>query len=118
MEQKTIYCGKARIYNGQYGSIISVNLCLTDIPQEHIRTIADGRQFVDLKITKLRNEDNFGNTHTVTIDQYYTKKESSPKASNSTPGAKGPKEWYEESKRSVDSFGGGPESFYDDELPF
>ena len=60
-----IYCGKGK--QGQYG--LRVNLCLSDIPAEHTNAF-NNKTYVNLDISQLRQPDQRGNTHTVTVNTW------------------------------------------------
>jgi len=60
-----IYCGKGK--KGQYG--IRVNLCLSDIPREHM-TQSKGKTFVNLDVSERRTPDEWGNTHSVKVNTW------------------------------------------------
>lgn len=68
--QEKIYCGKAVERTSQWGPFFSVNLCLTEIPEEHVRTLDNGKRYVNLRITEMRQPDDRGNTHTVLVDTW------------------------------------------------
>ena len=57
-----IYCGKGKKSN--YG--IKLNICIDDIPPEYISTFKDKR-YIRLELSEMRNVDQRGNTHTVTV---------------------------------------------------
>lgn len=68
-----IFCGKARQhkkYDFLFGSI-----CLDDIPAEFITHAKNGKRYVNIKISKRRQADNYDNTHSITVDTYKKDKE-------------------------------------------
>ena len=62
-----IYVGngkKAKDYD-----IVNVSLCLSDIPAEHINEF-QGKKYIKLSVAKRREPDNYGRTHSVSVDIY------------------------------------------------
>ena len=62
-----IYVGngkKAKDYD-----IVNVSLCLSDIPAEHINEF-QGKKYIKLSVAKRREPDNYGRTHSVSVDVY------------------------------------------------
>jgi len=68
MEEK-IYVGKGRKKTTQYGELITINLSLDNIPDEFVRTF-NGKRYVNLVVTEMKNPDPKGNTLTVKVDTY------------------------------------------------
>lgn len=62
-----IFCGKGKTI-GQYGAI-AINVCLSDIPEEHIYTSKSGKKYVNIVVRALRTpkEDR---THYLEINTY------------------------------------------------
>jgi hypothetical protein len=108
--QEKIYCGKAVERTNQWGQFFSVNLCLTDIPEEHVTTLQDGRKFVNLKVTEMRQPDDRGNTHTVLVDTW-KKDNQQPRKNPQQAPAERRIPWSEH-------YSSGPESFDSDQIPF
>jgi hypothetical protein len=68
MNQK-IFIGNGKTF-GQYGSI-GGSICLSDIPQHHIKTGKNGKQYVNININPNKNgTDKFNNTHNITINDW------------------------------------------------
>jgi hypothetical protein len=65
MENK-IYCGRAKTVNQG----LKLNICLDDIPQEHITTSKNGKRYVKLDAWPLHQVDERGNTHSVKVDTW------------------------------------------------
>lgn len=66
-----IYVGKAKIVTTTFGEIIKVNLCVSDIPKEHIReSEKSGKKYLNLDVQQMKNPDKYGNTHTVKINTW------------------------------------------------
>jgi hypothetical protein len=64
-----IYCGRGKTF-GQYGTI-SVSICLDDIPDQHItKSDKNGKRYVKVNVDAKREADEYGNTHTVTVDTW------------------------------------------------
>ena len=68
--QGHIYCGKGREMGGRYGTFYNLYLVLDDIPEEFVRTNAQGKRTVSLTMSELRQPDDRGNTHTLKVDQW------------------------------------------------
>jgi|TARA_R100000458_G_C8186377_1_gene181604 hypothetical protein len=63
-----IYCGSGK--SKFDGDLISVNICLSDIPKEEIQTGKNGKKYVRINVSKRKQEDNYGNTHSVSLDTW------------------------------------------------
>ena len=63
-----IYCGSGK--EKFDGDLISVNICLSDIPKEEIQTGKNGKKYVRINVSKRKQEDNYGNTHSVSVDTW------------------------------------------------
>jgi hypothetical protein len=69
MSNEKIYCGRGKTF-GQYGTI-SVSICLDDIPAEYItKSDKNGKRYVKVNVDAKREADDYGNTHTVTVDTW------------------------------------------------
>lgn len=91
---------KIFVGNGKqvFENLVSVSLCLTDIPQEHIFEY-NGKKYIKLNVgAKKDGADQYGKTHHVSIDTYKPDEKSEPK----------PEPKQEQSAAPVDK----------DELPF
>jgi hypothetical protein len=51
------------------GNLIEVSICLTDIPKEWI-TDYNGKKYLRIKVQKKRQPDQYGKTHSVSINTY------------------------------------------------
>jgi hypothetical protein len=60
-----IYCGKGK--KGNYG--VKLNLCITDLEQ-YITTATNGKRYIRLELNEMRQPDQWGNTHSVTVDTW------------------------------------------------
>lgn len=67
MAEQKIYVGKGK-KQGQFNQL-RLNICLSDIPKEHM-TEFKGKKYVNLDISEMRNADDKGNTHTVTVNTW------------------------------------------------
>ena len=67
-----IYCGSAKEIQTQYGPIMKVTLDLDHIYQAskdgHSFTTQQGRKKIKIDITARREPDQYGNTHSVSVD--------------------------------------------------
>ena len=62
--------GKEKVF-GDNGSNVTVSICLSDIPKEHIKkSDKNGKSYVNLIVGKLRESDGYGNTHSVRVDTW------------------------------------------------
>jgi len=57
--------------------MVNVNLCLSDIPKEHINEF-QGKKYIKLTVAKRRVPDNYGRTHSVSVDIYEPKQQDAP----------------------------------------
>jgi len=73
-----IYCGKGKEINGQFGTFYKVNICLDEIPAEHIFKAKNGKRYATLNMSMMRQEDDRGNTHTIVVDTWKPSKQSGP----------------------------------------
>jgi hypothetical protein len=104
-----IYCGKAKEVQGQYGTYYRLNLCLSDIPSEHITTSGSGKQYANLDLSMMRARDDKGNTHTLSVNTWKPEGGAKPQQKASQPAPR-----RQEAPRFA-----GPEEFQDDsEIPF
>ena len=104
-----IYCGKAKEVEGNYGTYYRINLCVSDIPEEHITTLQNGKQYVNLDLSMMRAKDDKGNTHTLTVNTWKPDKKAEQK-----PAPPSQQRRQEVQKAEF----AGPESFEDDSIPF
>lgn len=49
--------------------MINLNICLSDIPKDKIRTGSNGKKYLDITVSDLREIDDKGNTHKVAVRQ-------------------------------------------------
>jgi len=103
--EKIIYVGKAKIRQTRYGDIVAINICLSDIPEEHTRE-SKGKVYTNLNVVEMRNPDGRGNTHTVTVNTWKP----------SGGGNQGVSKAATKSKETGYKYS-GPEDF-DDDIPF
>ena len=60
-----LYCGSGK--KGMYS--IKLNISIDRIPEEWI-TEKDGKRYVRLEVSERRTPDQYGNTHSVTVDTW------------------------------------------------
>ena len=65
-----LYCGKGKVVEGKFGNFMKLNLCISDIPAEFKDEARNGKLYTRLNISRMKNPDNYGNTHTVTVDTW------------------------------------------------
>jgi hypothetical protein len=69
-----IYVGTGKEF-GQYGDI-NLNICLSDIPKEWIvKSDKNGKSYVKLTVSKRKESDKYGNSHTVTVNTFKPEKQ-------------------------------------------
>lgn len=49
--------------------LISISICLSDIPKEKIKQGRNGKKYINLSVSKMREPDQYEQTHTVFISQ-------------------------------------------------
>ncbi len=72
MAEPKIYCGngKERVFQDG-GSIIGISICLEDIPQQFMKkSEKNGKTYVNLDVLRKREIDQYGKTHSVTVNTY------------------------------------------------
>ena len=69
-----IYCGRGK--QGRFG--VRISLCLNDLPKEHITTANNGKKYISLNVDAKREPDQYGNTHTVTVDTWKPGQQNAP----------------------------------------
>ncbi len=50
-------------------SLISVSICLSDIPKDKIKQAANGKKYLNLVVAQRKETSQYGETHTVFISQ-------------------------------------------------
>jgi hypothetical protein len=96
-----IYIGRGKKV-GQYGTI-AVSICIDDIPDKHITKASNGKRYLNLNISEKREVDQYGYTHTVSVDTWKPDKDKAP--------APQPKPRYGTTSDTV-------QAQFDDDLPF
>lgn len=71
---ETIYAGNGRIITTEKGRFRSVSICLTDLPQEHMKKAKNGKTYISLNINDKTEQDQYGNDVVVTVDTWKPKK--------------------------------------------
>jgi len=71
-----IYCGRGKRF-GKYGTV-SINICVDDIPKEHITKASNGKRYVRLNVDEKKEADPYGYTHTVSVDTWKPDKDKPP----------------------------------------
>ena len=66
IKMEKIYCGKGK--QSKYG--IKLNICLNEIPQEHMTKLRNGNTYVNLEVKESRQPDQKGNTHYVEVNTW------------------------------------------------
>ncbi len=46
---------------------LHLNICLSDIPRDLIRKASNGKYYINLNVTELRETDDRGNDHTISV---------------------------------------------------
>lgn len=73
-----IYCGKGKVISTNNGSFEKINICIDEIPVEHMFKAKNGKRYVNLLVSEMRQPDERGNTHTVSVDTWKPSKQSGP----------------------------------------
>lgn len=51
--------------------LINLNICLSDVPQDAVKTGKNGKKYLNLTVGERRNgADQFGNTHSIWVNDY------------------------------------------------
>ena len=84
MADEKIYCGSGK--KSQQYDIINLNICVSDIPKEHIQDGGNGKKYVRLNVSAKREADKYGNTHSISVDTWKPqKKTENTVQTNQTP---------------------------------
>ena len=75
-----IYCGRGKKSN--YG--IKLNVCIDDIPAEHIQEAKNGKRYVRLEVKERREADQWGNTHSIEVDTWKPNQQAAKPAPQAT----------------------------------
>jgi ribosomal protein L15E len=68
MSKEKIYVGTGKEF-GQYGTI-NISICLSDLPKDFITEAKNGKKYINLKVQKKKEVDQYGKTHYVEIDTW------------------------------------------------
>lgn len=49
---------------------IDLSICLSDIPESHIRTSNNGKRYVNLILDERKSVGNYGETHSIRLNQF------------------------------------------------
>lgn len=84
-----IYVGKGKEYkvklkNGSSFDTLKFSICLSDIPEAEIFEFK-GKQYAKFEITKMKQPDDRGKTHTVMVDDYKKEIQGESQATPSNP---------------------------------
>lgn len=50
-------------------SLISISICLSDIPKDKIKLAANGKKYINLAVAQRKEVSQYGETHTVFVSQ-------------------------------------------------
>ena len=76
MDNKKIYVGSGKEF-GQYGQV-GINICLSDLPKEHIFTGKTGKKYIKLNVCKKKEVDQYGKSHYVAVDTWKPNQNQAP----------------------------------------
>lgn len=79
-----IFCGQGKekkFDNG--GSIISISVCVSDLPKDKIKESKNGKKYINLKVCQKKQVDDYGNSHYVEVDMWEPTQQNGP--SNNGP---------------------------------
>jgi len=68
MANEKIYCGSGKS-NPQY-DMVNIDVCIEKIPKEFISTDKNGNTWLKLTVSKRKETDQYGKTHTVTVNTW------------------------------------------------
>jgi hypothetical protein len=68
--QQTIYCGSGRTKDGKFGEFFSISICLSDLPEEHIKEAKNGKKYINLNINRKKEPDQYGKDLSVQVDTW------------------------------------------------
>ena len=69
-----IYVGTGKEF-GQYGDV-NIDICLSDLPKEWIvKSEKNGKSYIKLTVSKKKEVDKYGNSHTVTVNTFKPEKQ-------------------------------------------
>jgi len=69
MDDKKIFVGNG--IEKFDGNLVSVSVCLSDLPAEHIQTGKNGKKYINLNVQKRQNgADQYGKTHYLAVDTW------------------------------------------------
>lgn len=68
MNTDKIWVGSGKEF-GNYGDI-NISVCLDDIPSAHRQTSKNGKVYLNLVVSKKREPDQWGKTHSVRVDTW------------------------------------------------
>tara|TARA_R110002012_G_scaffold16404_4_gene63419 strand:+ start:15651 stop:15905 length:255 start_codon:yes stop_codon:yes gene_type:complete len=52
------------------GNLVSISICLSDLPAAHMQTAKNGKKYINLNVQKKKEEDQYGKTHFVAVDTW------------------------------------------------
>jgi hypothetical protein len=58
-------------------SLISISICLSDIPKDKIKLAANGKKYINLAVAQRKEVSQYGETHTVFVSQDKEEREAS-----------------------------------------
>lgn len=96
-------------------SIILCSICLSDIPKERIKTGRDGKKYLNMTVSQMREPDKFDQTHTIFCSQ--TKEEREARADRTYLG-KGKELVFDPVAATPESVDQMPVADSVDDLPF
>jgi hypothetical protein len=50
-------------------SLINISICLSDLPKDKIKKAGNGKKYINLCVSSLREAGKYGDTHTVFVSQ-------------------------------------------------
>ena len=111
MSEQKIYCGRGKTMQGTYGQFYKLNICLEDIPTQHMTVGKNGKRYFNLAVNEMKNADDRGNDLTVTVDTWKPNQQSQPSQQ-----ARPQKESYSAQQRPPAT--NNPEDFESSDIPF
>jgi len=95
-------------------SLISISICLSDIPKDKIKQATNGKKYINLVVASRKETSQYGETHTVFVSQ--DKEEREANLDKCYVG--GGKEFVQQVKATVEDVDNMPPADNMDDLPF
>jgi len=95
-------------------SLISISICLSDIPRDKIKVANNGKKYLNLVVAQRKEVSQYGETHTVFVSQDKDERE----ANKDKCYIGGGKKFVQQNKATVEDVEKMPVMNDDEELPY